>query len=366
MTEARPDEDEAMPPHPETTEARDQSSVAEAAGLAAIAATTNIEPTADQPTPAASSQSRSQPNTGKKKSIQSGSVPDRGANRSSDADDIRQYLKEIARIPLLTAEEEIDLAQIIEKGREAQARIDAGEKARELQRAARAAADAKDRFIRANLRLVVSVAKKYQGLGLELLDLIQEGNLGLEHAVDKFDWKKGFKFSTYATWWIRQAVTCGLYNKGSAIRLPSERAQELSAARAEAAKRGYSIEDSGNKEMVRLHRLTTPVSLDDQRDEGDSLLDTLAASGLPTPEDLLTIAADIQELQQLLDALNPADREVLKLKFGFDRGHGRSHREMGEVLGLTEQGARKRVDRILGDLRETAGLSRKKAPKQPY
>jgi RNA polymerase primary sigma factor len=137
------------------------------------------------------------------------------------SDSVGQYLNEIGLVPLLTAQEERELSQVIEKGAEAAARIEAGERSRDLQRDVRKAAEAKDRFIRANLRLVVSVARRYPlPPGMELLDLIQEGNLGLEHAVDKFDWRKGFKFSTYATFWIRQAVQRGLANKGSTIRIP--------------------------------------------------------------------------------------------------------------------------------------------------
>src|SRR6476469_9569993 len=123
------------------------------------------------------------------------------------SDSVGLYLNEIGLVPLLTALEERELSQVIERGREAATRLEAGEKSRELRQAVTAAAAAKDRFIRANLRLVVSIARRYpMPPGMELLDLIQEGNLGLEHAVDKFDWRKGFKFSTYATFWIRQAI----------------------------------------------------------------------------------------------------------------------------------------------------------------
>jgi len=132
------------------------------------------------------------------------------------SDSVGQYLNEIGLVPLLTADEERELSQMIERGRDAQARLDAGERARELRKAVAAAAAAKDRFIRANLRLVVSIARRYPlPPSMELLDLIQEGNLGLEHAVDKFDWRKGFKFSTYATFWIRQAIGRALDQKAS-------------------------------------------------------------------------------------------------------------------------------------------------------
>src|ERR1043166_2020332 len=143
-------------------------------------------------------------------------------------DSVGQYLHEIGLVPLLDAAKERELSQIIERGREAQARLDAGERKAELKRAvrdaARAPARAKAPFTRATLRLVVSIARRYPlPPGMDLLDLIQEGNLGLEHAVDKFDWRKGFKFSTYATFWIRQSIARALDQKASLVRLPSER-----------------------------------------------------------------------------------------------------------------------------------------------
>jgi len=147
------------------------------------------------------------------------------------SDSVGQYLNEIGLVPLLTAQEERELSQIIERGRDAAVRIDAGERSRELRKQVAEAAAAKDRFIRANLRLVVSVARRYpMPPGMELLDLIQEGNLGLEHAVDKFDWRKGFKFSTYATFWIRQSIGRALDQKASLVRLPGDRSASLRAA----------------------------------------------------------------------------------------------------------------------------------------
>jgi RNA polymerase sigma factor (sigma-70 family) len=146
-------------------------------------------------------------------------------------DSIGLYLNDIGKVPLLNAQEERDLSRTIELGREAASRIDAGEDAPDLRRAVRAAASAKDRFIRANLRLVVSIARRYPlPQGMDLGDLIQEGNLGLEHAVDKFDWRKGFKFSTYATFWIRQAIGRALDQKASLVRLPGDRSASLRAA----------------------------------------------------------------------------------------------------------------------------------------
>ena len=139
-------------------------------------------------------------------------------------DSIGIYLNDIGKVPLLTAEDERVLSRAIEKGREAAAKLAAGEKTAAVKRDIREAAKAKDRFIRANLRLVVSIARRYPlPQGMDLLDLIQEGNLGLEHAVDKFDWRRGFKFSTYATFWIRQAIGRALDQKASLIRIPGDR-----------------------------------------------------------------------------------------------------------------------------------------------
>ena len=147
------------------------------------------------------------------------------------SDSVGQYLNEIGMVPLLNAQDERELSQTIEAGAEARAQKEAGETGVVLDRAIRKAAQAKDRFIRSNLRLVVSVARRYPlPPGMELLDLIQEGNLGLEHAVDKFDWRKGFKFSTYATFWIRQAIGRALDQKASLVRLPGDRSASLRAA----------------------------------------------------------------------------------------------------------------------------------------
>src|SRR6056297_49485 len=198
------------------------------------------------------------------------------------SDSVGQYLNEIGLVPLLTAHEERELAQTIERGQEARARLDAGETGPELRRAVRDAAAAKDRFIRANLRLVVSVARRYPlPPSMELLDLIQEGNLGLEHAVDKFDWRKGFKFSTYATFWIRQAIGRALDQKASLVRLPGDRSASLRAALRQVSGDGDELDD----EHARLHRLTTPTSLDRTIGDDDSneLVDLLPDS-LPGPE----------------------------------------------------------------------------------
>ena len=146
-------------------------------------------------------------------------------------DSIGLYLNDIGKVPLLTAEDERELSRLVEAGREAAEQLANGKRSVALKNAVAAAADAKDRFIRSNLRLVVSIAKRYPlPHGMDLLDLIQEGNLGLEHAVDKFDWRRGFKFSTYATFWIRQAIGRALDQKASLIRIPGDRSASLRAA----------------------------------------------------------------------------------------------------------------------------------------
>ena len=200
-----------------------------------------------------------------------------GGAENEMSDSVGLYLNEIGMVPLLTAEEEILLAQTIEAGVDARARREAGERGRELDKAIAAAAAAKDRFIRANLRLVVSVARRYPvPQGMELLDLIQEGNLGLEHAVDKFDWRKGFKFSTYATFWIRQAIGRALDQKASLIRLPGDRSASLRAALRAVSGDGDELDD----EHAILHRLSTPTSLDRTVGDDDSneLVDLLGGS----------------------------------------------------------------------------------------
>ena len=268
------------------------------------------------------------------------------------SDSVGQYLNEIGLVPLLTAEEERELSQTIEKGREAQTRLDAGERGRELQRAVKQAAAAKDRFIRSNLRLVVSVARRYPlPPGMELLDLIQEGNLGLEHAVDKFDWRKGFKFSTYATFWIRQAIGRALDQKASLIRIPGDRSASLRAALRQASGDGETL-DLGNAE---LHRLTTPVSLDKTiGDDGDATLGDLMANDDGTPEDAVMAMVDSDLLDELLGTLDSRARYAVEARFGLMDGERKSFREVGEHLGVTAEAARRLVSRAVAGLREDA------------
>jgi RNA polymerase primary sigma factor len=268
------------------------------------------------------------------------------------SDSVGQYLNEIGLVPLLTADEERELSQIIERGRKARERLEAGERGRELRKAVAAAAAAKDRFIRANLRLVVSIARRYPlPPSMELLDLIQEGNLGLEHAVDKFDWRKGFKFSTYATFWIRQAIGRALDQKASLVRLPGDRSASLRAALRQASGDGEELDD----ENARLYRLTTPTSLDRPvgDDDGSELVDLLAAD-VPTPEAVLVDREEEQALHDLLGVLDTRARYAVEQRFGLTDGRKRSYREVGEELGVTAEAARRLVKRAVDAVREEA------------
>jgi len=268
------------------------------------------------------------------------------------SDSVGQYLNEIGLVPLLTAQEERELSQVIEKGRDAAARIEAGERTAELKREVRKAAEAKDRFIRANLRLVVSVARRYPlPPGMELLDLIQEGNLGLEHAVDKFDWRKGFKFSTYATFWIRQAIGRALDQKASLVRLPGDRSASLRAALRQVSGDG----DELDAEHARLHRLTTPTSLDRTIGDDDSneLIDLLP-DAKPGPEALVLAHAEEEMVTDLLSILDPRAKYAVEQRFGLHDGRKRSYREVGEELGVTAEAARRLVKRAVSAVRDQA------------
>jgi len=268
------------------------------------------------------------------------------------SDSVGQYLNEIGLVPLLTAQEERELSQIIEKGRDAAAKIESGDRDPALPKQVAAAAAAKDRFIRANLRLVVSVARRYpMPPGMELLDLIQEGNLGLEHAVDKFDWRKGFKFSTYATFWIRQAIGRALDQKASLVRLPGDRSASLRAALRAVSGDGDELDD----EHARLHRLTTPTSLDRTvgDDDGSELID-LIADAKPSPEDTLIEREQDALVTSLLDVLDSRARLAVEQRFGLNDGRKRSYREVGDELGVTAEAARRLVKRAVNTVREQA------------
>ena len=267
-------------------------------------------------------------------------------------DSVGQYLNEIGLVPLLTATEERELSQVVEAGHTARGAIAKGADTTENRRLARKGAAAKDRFIRANLRLVVSVARRYPlPPAMELLDLVQEGNLGLEHAVDKFDWRKGFKFSTYATFWIRQAIGRALDQKASLVRLPGDRSAGLRAALRQVSGDGDELDD----ENARLYRLTTPTSLDRTvgDDDGSELMD-LIADDKPGPEALVVYAEDQALVGDLLDVLDDRARSAVEQRFGLADGRKRSYREVGDDLGVTAEAARRLVKRAVALVREEA------------
>jgi RNA polymerase primary sigma factor len=268
------------------------------------------------------------------------------------SDSVGQYLNEIGAVALLNAQEERELSQVIERGVAARERIANGSTSAEDRRLDRAAARAKDRFIRANLRLVVSIARRYPlPPGMELLDLVQEGNLGLEHAVDKFDWRKGFKFSTYATFWIRQAIGRALDQKASLVRLPGDRSASLRAALRQVSGDGDELDD----EHARLHRLATPTSLDRSvgDDDGSELVDLLADAA-PGPEELAIANEDDRMVTGLLDVLDGRARFAVEQRFGLHDGRKRSYREVGEELGVTAEAARRMVKRAVNTVRNEA------------
>jgi len=264
-------------------------------------------------------------------------------------DSVGQYLHEIGLVPLLDAAQERELSQKIEAGRDAQAKLDTGARGVELKRAVREAARARDYFIRANLRLVVSIARRYPPPpGMDLLDLIQEGNLGLEHAVEKFDWRKGFKFSTYATFWIRQAIGRALDQKANLVRLPSERSAQLRAALRDVSGEG----DDLDAELANLHRLATPTSLDRTvGDDGEQELVDLLPDAVAGPEQVVVDAMHTEQVTGLLDNLEPRARVAVEQRFGLVDGQRRSFREVGESLGVTAEAARRIVKRAVDELK---------------
>jgi RNA polymerase sigma factor (sigma-70 family) len=287
----------------------------------------------------------------------------------------RRYLRELGDHPLLTAEEEVELAQAIEAGRAAEATLAAaaelgGERLsparrRTLEADVAAAAAARQRFIQSNLRLVVSIAKRYQGTGMSLLDLIQEGNLGLMRAVEKFDWRKGFKFSTYATWWIRQAIGRGIADKGRTIRLPSHLVDTMAVvARAssnllkslgrEPTVTELADETGLTAERVEAALRAAPdlVSLsaavgEDAGELGDLLADDRAV--VPFEAAALALASD--DLRALLGFLNDREREILSLRFGLDTDRPLTLDELGQRYNVTRERIRQIEAKALTKLR---------------
>jgi len=268
-----------------------------------------------------------------------------------EEDLVRLYLTDIGQYVLLTKDDEVRLAKEIEEGKAAEkqlensARMSATRK-RELRKVVRLGTRAERQFVQSNLRLVVSIAKKYQASGLPLLDLIQEGNLGLMHAVEKFDWRKGFKFSTYATWWIRQAITRGIANTGRTIRLPVGRPATLAELTAE-------VEMPEDKVTEALRFANEPLSLSEPlREDGDAELgDVVEDRSVESPFEVAATAMLPEEINRLLAPLDPREREILALRFGLDRGEPRTLEEVGEAFNLTRERIRQIEARAMSKLR---------------
>ena len=289
-----------------------------------------------------------------------------------EEDLVRLYLTDIGQYPLLTKEGEVRLAQQIEKGVDARSELDvSGDKVaparrRELRRSVRRGDEAVRTFVQSNLRLVVSIAKKYQASGLPLLDLIQEGNLGLMHAVEKFDWRKGFKFSTYATWWIRQAITRGIANTGRTIRLPvhaGDTLARLQKARsrlelkfgrpATLSELAVEVEMSEEKVTEALRFAAEPLSLSEPlREDGDAELgDVVEDRAAESPFEVAATSLLPEEISRLLAPLDNREREILKLRFGLDRGEPRTLEEVGDHFELTRERIRQIEARAMSKLR---------------
>lgn len=271
---------------------------------------------------------------------------------SGESDAVMTYLREIGRVPMITHEREIELAQ----------RIEAGDR------------DAMKQFILANLRLVVSIAKRYVGRGLTLLDLIQEGNIGLIRAVQRYDWRRGHRFSTHATWWIRQAISRAVADKGRTIRLPVYVNTALNRIRRE---RQRLLQELGREptelelaeatgldpiRMVELQAapgapvsLELPVGEDEEQELGDVLADTESAS----PEDIATTQTLKDEVQRVLESvLTPRERLVLQLRFGLGNSQAHPLEQVGRELGITRERVRQIEAGALAKLRQPPVLER--------
>jgi len=289
-----------------------------------------------------------------------------------EEDLVRLYLTDIGQYPLLTKDDEVRLAKAIEAGNEARVHLEREgtglpqARRRELRRVNAEGVSAQRTFVQSNLRLVVSIAKKYQASGLPLLDLIQEGNLGLMHAVEKFDWRKGFKFSTYATWWIRQAITRGIANTGRTIRLPvhaGDTLARLQKARARLelklgrpatlSELSAEVEMPEDKVTEALRFAAEPLSLSEPlREDGDAELgDVVEDRSAESPFEVAATALLPDEISKLLGPLDEREREILRLRFGLDRGEPRTLEEVGEHFNLTRERIRQIEARAMSKLR---------------
>lgn len=306
------------------------------------------------------------------------SVPD----GVSIEDPVRMYLKEIGKVPLLTAEEEIELAQCMEEGAVASEKIeiltgrmtDASEEEKtELQdeikiqqKIADKGADAKKRLAEANLRLVVSIAKRYVGRGMLFLDLIQEGNLGLIKAVEKFDYRKGYKFSTYATWWIRQAITRAIADQARTIRIPVHMVETINklirVSRQLLQELGREptpeeIAEEMNMPVERVREILKisqePVSLETPigEEEDSHLGDFIQDDNVPVPADAAAFTLLKEQLVEVLGTLTEREQKVLRLRFGLDDGRARTLEEVGKEFNVTRERIRQIEAKALRKLR---------------
>ncbi|MGI8983760.1 MAG: sigma-70 family RNA polymerase sigma factor [Acidimicrobiales bacterium] len=294
--------------------------------------------------------------------------------RSSEEEDLLQlYLNDIGKYPLLTRDDEVRLGTATQLGLAAAEKLAQGHTLtmaaqEELEQAVVAGADAHRKFVRSNLRLVVSIAKRYQASGLPLLDLIQEGNFGLIQAVDRFDPRRGFKFSTYATWWIRQTIARGIANTSRAIRLPVHAGDQLLAIRMaasalevrhgrppKAAELAAALSMPAKKVEELLPYLGEPASLSEHLVDGETEMGELVEDlTTPAPDQAVFAAMLPSHVAQLLSVLEPREQEVLCLRYGLDRGSPRTLEEVGEHFGLTREGVRQVELKAISKLRRSS------------
>jgi RNA polymerase primary sigma factor len=291
---------------------------------------------------------------------------------TSTSDTVRMYLKEIGRVRLLTAADERSLAQSIEAGNLAAGRLDLDDAAlsvserRLLMRQVQDGQNAKSALIQANLRLVVSIAKRYAGRGMLFLDLIQEGNLGLMRAVDKFDHTKGFKFSTYATWWIRQAITRAIADQARTIRIPVHMVESMNRVlrvqrqMQQELEREPTLDELAAKCLLAADRVRDilrmaqdPLSLDSPVGEEDDshLADFIEDASAASPADAATKAMLIHAVEEALAELGEREQEVVRMRFGLDGGPPRTLEEVGREFGVTRERVRQIEAKTLAKLR---------------
>ena len=299
-------------------------------------------------------------------------------------DPVRMYLKEIGKVDLLNASEEVHLAMKIQAGTDASKKLEAAENGeieltraeqRRLMRIEQVGLDAKQALTSANLRLTVSIAKRYVGRGMLFLDLIQEGNLGLIRAVEKFDYTKGFKFSTYATWWIRQAITRAIADQARTIRIPVhmvETINKLVRVQKELLQdlgREPTPEEIGEQMKMSADRVREiqkisqePVSLETPigEEEDSSLGDFIEDSTAVAPPDAASDSMLREQLNQVLDGLADRERKVIKIRFGLEDGHPRTLEEVGREFGVTRERIRQIESKTLAKLRHPSRSGRLK------